>query len=136
MVQKPGSPFDDLIVVCNGRLNDVLATAKVIRACDAWGKKKPRDRKRLDAMLKKFSDWGTGGFSKDRFAFEERITVEHKSVAIFAFKPWQFRLYGIIRTVNLKTSFIATHADPAKKQTKAHRGNLERAAVLSLPYLK
>ncbi len=136
MIQKPGSPCDDLIVVCNGRLNDVLATAKVIRMCDAWGRKKPRDRKRLDAMLKKFSDWGTEGFSTDDFAFEDRITVEHKRVAIHAFKPWQFRLYGFIRKVNHKTSFIATHADPAKKQTKAHRGNLKRAATLSLPYLE
>ena len=87
-------------------------------------------------MLEKYSDWGTEGFSADDFAFEARISVKRKNVAKFAFKPRQFRLYGIFRTVNDKASFIATHADPAKKQMKARRGNLERAAVLSLPYLE
>ena len=49
--------------------------------------------------------------------------------AVFAFKPFQWRLYGVVCTVEGKKCFVGTKVDPEKKQDKADPDILKSAAV-------
>lgn len=49
-------------------------------------------------------------------------------VSIWAFKAWQWRLYGSILNVAGKRCFVGTRVDAAKKQNRADQGVLRSAA--------
>lgn len=62
---------------------------------------------------KKQDDFGNGFGSK---------------LAVFEFKSYQWRLYGVVTNLNGKRVFVGLRVDPAKKQDKANRALLGRVA--------
>jgi hypothetical protein len=50
------------------------------------------------------------------------------TVAVFAFKAWQWRLYGAVMAVGNKKTFVGVRADTEKKQTKSDQALMARAA--------
>lgn len=50
-------------------------------------------------------------------------------VAIWAFKAWQFRLYGAVLTVDGSRCFVGVTVDPEKKSNRADQALLRSAAL-------
>ena len=50
-------------------------------------------------------------------------------VAIWTFKPWQWRLYGAVLIVEGRKCFVGMEVDPDKKQDKADKDTLVAAAL-------
>lgn len=49
---------------------------------------------------------------------------------VFAFKAWQWRLYGGLTTINKVRYFVGVVVDPSKKKDKADQAILKKAAKL------
>ncbi len=60
---------------------------------------------------------------------QSRVKLDgNRSVHIFEFKAYQFRLYGAEANVSGRRTFVATGCDPAKKKDKANPTLLKKAA--------
>jgi hypothetical protein len=53
-----------------------------------------------------------------------------KKVAVYAFKPDGWRLYGAVLTVQNRKCFVGVDVDPAKKKMKVDQSRLKNAALL------
>ncbi len=118
--------IDDLEYVENGPKGAVALTKPVAAAFEDVN---PRARARILRGMQNFSELGPGRhLNQEVFRHEARLKLGHKQVAIFAFKGWQVRIYGGIEQINGKPTFVGTEIDESKKQYKANRNLLQRAA--------
>ena len=51
------------------------------------------------------------------------------TVAVFAFKAWQWRLYGAVLNVAGRRCFVGMRVDPEKKQDRANQSLLRATAT-------
>jgi hypothetical protein len=83
----------------------------------------------LRRYFERFCELGPDGLDSAQFRREGAFKDGRgKKVAIFAFKPRQFRVYGAMLNVAGRRCFVGTHVDPSKKQNKADRALLEASA--------
>ena len=126
--------FDDLGYVVCGTFYDVALISKVSRI---FVKLPPNARAALLRTMEIFANDGTKNLPITQFRPEDRIPIgdaRGTRVLVCAFKAWQVRLYGGVVTIDRKPTFIGSEIDDSKKQDKADRGCLVRAARNLRPY--
>ncbi len=110
----------ELVIVADGQAACVRLTGE---AKDEWDKLRlgtdNRSTKRitqLDRYIRSFCDT-VDHRAPDTHFKKEGSYPDGKTgkVAVFAFKPFQWRLYGVVCTVDGKKCFIGTKVDPEKK---------------------
>jgi hypothetical protein len=86
-------------------------------------------RTHLARYLERFCEIGPQGLGQEKFKREDSFPDSRgNQVAVYAFKPFKWRLYGGILTVGGKRCFVGVRADPSKKQDKADQTLLRNAA--------
>ena len=86
-------------------------------------------RARCEKIMEFYARHGPEDLSKEKFRSEHRYHTGGKSgkeSMIYAFKAYQVRLYG--GKIPDVDCFVCTEIDPAKKQDKADKTRLRRAA--------
>lgn len=132
--ERDKAPFDQLITLRDGAWFCVLVEPKVEEAYRELKKVKPHEWKRLNAIMQKMCDQcGHIGMPPQKFRSEGRGDAD--GVLLWAFKVWQFRLYGFIKKLEGKETFIGVDFDDAKKQNKADQDLLNRAQKHCKKYL-
>lgn len=84
----------------------------------------------LEDLLERFAHGGPSALPRDKLNGNEGWFPSHKAagkIRLQAFKPWQLRAYGYIRSVNGTPTFIITGVDCSKKQNKANPSILRAA---------
>lgn len=88
-----------------------------------------KQRTHLTRYLQRFCELGPQSLNEEKFKFEDSFSDGlGRQVPVYAFKPYQWRLYGSILTVGGKRCFVGVRIDPSKKQNKANQGLLKSAA--------
>jgi hypothetical protein len=88
-----------------------------------------RRRTALNRYMLEFCANKIPRLNEQHFKKEDTFSVSRgKKVAIFAFKPWKWRLYGAIMTIDGVRTFVGVKVDEDKKQDKANRGLMKSAA--------
>lgn len=88
-----------------------------------------KDKAKLLSWMENWTRDREGAISTQRFKSQESFT-DHKGrrVQIWAFKSFQARLYGFIRKIEDKETFLVTAADASKKDDEADPVKLKRAS--------
>ena len=110
----------------DGRSRGVWLTKEVKTALDGLAQSDRKTYSRLVALLEKFCEFGHTNFPPQHFDFQERIG----GTAVYRFRSFDLRLYGTLRDVEGKGSFVGLSVDLSKNQNKANRKLLEKAAKL------
>jgi len=88
-----------------------------------------KDKAKLVSWMKIWTEDREGAISTQRFKSQDSFTDgKGRRVQIFAFKSFQARLYGFIRKIEGKETFLVTAADAAKKNDEADPAKLQRAS--------
>ena len=135
MVRAAPASAADFEVVCEGpagavRLGpDAIEEYKALQAGkDGHSVKRRTHINRYFAAFCSEADYRRC-LSDEKFKKEDDFPDgHHGTVAISAFKAWQWRLYGAIVTVNGKRCFVGTRVDTDKKRDKADQSTMKRAA--------
>lgn len=86
-------------------------------------------RRHLERYFQRYCDIGRQALDDEKFKFEDSFPDETgRQVPVYAFKSFQWRLYGGILTVNGKRCFVGVRIDPSKKKDKADQQLLRAAA--------
>jgi hypothetical protein len=110
----------------------------------ALGRKARKERSKLDQRaaaqldryFKHFCEHGFSTLPPEHFKAEGRFPVgDGTELLVHAFKPWQWRLYGTIKTVGGRPMFIGVCVDNSKKRNKADQDLLRRTARTLRSYL-
>lgn len=114
---------------CKGAVFTVALTVKVSKL---FGRLGARERAGLDRWMKILANSGKNNIPTERLRFEERFPIGRSGdeVAVFALKDFQTRLYGGPVQGMQPPTYLFTEIDVAKKQDKADRTKLQRAAEL------
>lgn len=87
-----------------------------------------KDQAQLRRWMEIWTNDRDGAISTERFKSQDSFTDDKgRKVQIWAFKSYQARIYGFIRTVEGKETFLAGAIDPSKKNDNADKNNLKRA---------
>jgi hypothetical protein len=127
-------PIADLQVLANGAAAIVRALPEVCASIDQLEEKR---KSRLLAIMQKAADFGPHKLPGEQFASEERLTIGDKrgtQVQVYAFKIFKYRVYACEKHHAGKRTFICTEVDESKKQDKADRSKLKRAATRFAPF--
>jgi hypothetical protein len=107
-----------------GRVVWTPACQKEVEAAQA------KQRDRLDALARKAVEFGFEELPKEQYTYEKRFSIGDRKgteVPIFAFKLWQYRVYGTLRDWDGVRCFIGS-CGVVKKRDKADQDELEKAA--------
>lgn len=86
-------------------------------------------RKHLERYFHRYCELGPQALGEDKFKFEDSFPDgKGRQVHVYAFKSFQWRLYGGILTVAGKRCFVGLRVDPSKKSDKADQGLLRSTA--------
>lgn len=102
------------------------AVAAVFRGAGA------NQRARVLRYMKRYAEDGRKNLHDPVFKFQGRLSDgsgSSKKVAVYAFKAWKLRVYGVETSYDGKTVFVCTEIDITKKQDKADQNKLKRAAT-------
>ena len=135
MVSDPDDGDDELETLCLGTRCTIVALRKVVKAYRALDHKR---RGRLDRILKNFCDHDPRDLPQEQFTSEDRKSTggkPAKEVMVYAFKVWQFRMYGVNAPISGKCRFVATEVDTDKKRDKADPQLLAAAARAARPFV-
>jgi hypothetical protein len=128
--------FDDLSYVDCGASFDIALLTRVGRV---FVKLPANARAALLRIMEIFAEEGPNNLPITQFRPEERLPVgdvRGTRLLICAFKAWQIRVYGAVLAIDGKPTFLASEIDDSKKQDKADRGCLLRAARNLKPYME
>lgn len=101
-----------------------------------FGKAAKKDKAQLLRWMQIWTGDHEGAISTQRFKHQENFSdVKGRKVAIWAFKSFQARLYGFIRTVEKKETFLVGAVDPSKKDDEADKAVLKRAKIAAFDVL-
>lgn len=122
--------------VATGNMHDVYLSDGVLDEYEKLRQRAERNEqnsvkawKQLERYLLRFCEHGHRNMPEDQFKSEGAFAVgDGKKIQIYAFKPWQWRLYGALREFNDRPCFLGTMVDPSKKNNKADRAILEASA--------
>lgn len=125
----------DFEVVATGQAADVRLAPAALKEYRKLTNGRHELSVRQYRQLKRYMDnfCETGGKSlNDEQYKREGLFSDGKGgrVSVWTFKPFKWRLYGSVLNVAGKQTFVGVRVDPAKKQTKADRTELEAAAKL------
>jgi hypothetical protein len=102
------------------------AYMQLFESNDVFSKKR---RKHLERYFIRYCEIGHQALGEDKFKFEDSFADGRgKQVQVYAFKSFQFRIYGGILTVAGKRCFVGVRFDPTKKSDKANQQLLRFAA--------
>ena len=125
--------LDVLSIVATGPQCSVAMTYRVHREYRTWS---PEGRAGLLRIMQILAEYGSSDLNDKQFRYETAFTPRgaHRAEKVYAVKAYTFRIYGcFVGTVSKR--FIGTYFDAAKKQSKADRGALQRAADYIVPHL-
>lgn len=122
--------------VSSGRYGDVWLYDE---ALDEFNKLKSRtdetscrETVTVQRYFDRFAEMGPSAFSAEMFKSQGRFPdLQGKKVQVFGFKAYQFRVYGLVEQHLARSAFVGTTCDPSKKQNKANKQKLEKAAEMS-----
>ena len=85
--------------------------------------------RQLQNYMMRFCDHGHRKMLEEHFKSEGSFPKGRgTNVQVYAFKPYQWRLYGTVCSYEGYTSFLGVKVDPSKKRDKADRAILTAAA--------
>lgn len=88
-----------------------------------------KDKAKLLSWMKIWTSDRDGAISTQRFKSQESFTDgQGRRVQVWAFKSYQARLYGFIRRIEAKETFLVTAADASKKDDEADPARLQKAS--------
>lgn len=124
----------EFALVLEGKVADVRLSDKAHSAYKEVQKgKDQRDVKRRTQLRRYLDQFGNNephSLSDQHYKKEGNFSDGVKGkVAIWTFKPYQWRLYGAVLTVEGKKCFVGVEVDPEKKQDKADKDRLAAAAL-------
>lgn len=126
--------FDELKEVVAGPCGRVLVTKGCLKSL---GEVKSKQRVQFIAFAEAAVNNGFDELPKKKYTCEERLYAgepANTDVMVVAFKPWQLRIYGGIMNWDNQRCFVGVLA-VEKKQDKAYRPDLERAARMLSQYV-
>lgn len=95
-----------------------------------FGKVSQKDKAKLLVWMKIWTEDREGAISTQRFKSQDSFTDRNgRRVQVWAFKSFQARLYGFIRQIEGRETFLVTAADAAKKNDDADPVKLKRAST-------
>lgn len=103
-----------------------VAYEEVQKGTDERSRKR---RKQLDRYFQEFCDNEPHRLNDLQYKKEGSFPAKGRSIAVWAFKPFQWRLYGSVLTVNGHKCFVGVEVDEEKKQDRANKALLEAAAA-------
>lgn len=116
---------DYAVVVESGNRRVVMAKG----LAKEFGKIAVKDKAKLRAWMEIWTEDREGAISTQKFKSQDGFTDgKGRRVQIWAFKSYQARLYGFIRKIEGKETFLVTAADAAKKDDEADPAKLQRAS--------
>jgi hypothetical protein len=87
-----------------------------------------QQRTHLKRYFERFCQLGPQSLGPEKFKLEDRFADgKGGNVAVYAFKPFKFRVYGGVLAVGGKNTFVGTRTDE-KKQDDADRETLKATA--------
>jgi hypothetical protein len=96
-----------------------------------------KDKATLRRWMELWCDDVDGAIPDTRLKAQHRYAdAQGRNVLIFAFKAYQARLYGFIREIEGKLTFLITAADSDKKDDGADQKVLDRASGEAFRILK
>ena len=104
----------------------VTAYGEVQKGTDERSRKR---RKQLDRYLQEFCDNEPHRLNDTQYKKEGNFPAKGRTIAVWTFKPFQWRLYGSVLTVNGLKCFVGVEVDEEKKQDRANKVLLEAAAA-------
>lgn len=118
--------LDDFAVVVESDNRRVVMAKGLAKE---FGKVAKKDKANLRSWLEIWTEDREGAISTQRFKSQDSFTdAKGRRIQIWAFKSYQARLYGFIRKIEGKETFLVTAADAAKKDDKADSAKLQRAS--------
>ncbi len=100
--------------------------------CNRNDKTSTRERATLSRYFPRFAETGPSGFQGDMLKSQGRFPDEEgKLIQVYAFKAYQFRIYGVVESHFGKPAFVGTTCDPSKKSNQADKAKLKKAALMS-----
>ena len=92
-------------------------------------KVKTKDKAKLLSWMEIWTADRDGALSTQRFKFQQGFTDQQgRRVQIWAFKSYQARLYGFIRKIEGRETFLVTAVDASKKDDDADPVKLQKAS--------
>lgn len=85
-----------------------------------------KDRARVGNIIEHLSAYGQDGLHEEKFKFEDRYTVGHERIPVYAIKSYQVRIMGGWREGKTR-KFLCPEAT-IKKNNKASQEQLKRVA--------
>lgn len=118
-------------VVRDGSVRRIMLSSKVMKdyekAMEGKDQKSVGQRRTFERLFEYYCEEDRPINNDQQFKKEGNFGAEKEPV--WAFKAFQFRLYGTPIRWNGKETFFAVRADPSKKQNKADRRLLEATAA-------
>lgn len=91
-----------------------------------------REARTLDRYFQRFADAGPESMDARQFKPLGRYSAGVSGkVQVFEFKAFQYRIYGVCRSIGVRRAFIGLSTDPSKQTNKADRAKIAEAATLS-----
>jgi hypothetical protein len=107
----------------DGVVRRVMLSAEVWAAYEEIGNATDRfhvsQRRSLDRLFERFCDVAAHNNNEQQFVKEGNFGSDNETV--WAFKAFQFRVYGASFKIDDKETFMAVKHDPTKKQNKANK---------------
>src|SRR5262245_41562494 len=129
------NPVAGLAILASGLAAEIRALPVVKDSIDGLDEKR---KARLRFIMEKAADHGPERLPPEQFKPEERLSIGDKKgtkVEVYAFKVHQYRVYACQTSYRGKRTLVCTDVDESKKQDKANRSILIRAATRFAPYL-
>jgi hypothetical protein len=120
-------PLDELNEIASGPMGRVLVTDRCLKELESATLKA---RAQIPKSAEKAVTYGFNELPSEKFKFETRFRLggsKGRDEALYAFKAWKLRVYGILVDHGGSKTFIGTLA-AEKKQNKARKHELETAA--------
>lgn len=135
---KKTEPTDEELVhrFADGKFGSVWlyddAYEQYEKLCNQNDKNSIKERATLARYFPRFAEMGPSGFQGEMLKSQGRFPDDDgKQIQIYAFKAYQFRIYGVVEDHFGKPSFVGTTSDPSKKSNQADKGKLKKAALMS-----
>jgi hypothetical protein len=117
--------LEDYSVVAEGATRRVVMHHGLAKE---FGKAKAQDKAKLLSWIQIWCDKPEGSIPAEKLKSQEHFTdAKGRKVHIFALKAHQARLYGFIRVVQTKETFLFASVDPSKKDDSADPAVIKRA---------
>ncbi|WP_157790212.1 hypothetical protein [Bradyrhizobium japonicum] len=124
-------------IVCTGEIADVRLSPKARAEYDALMSRADNVSRAQARQLQRYMQRFCGSEPHKMIEEHYRHEGSHpcgrsggKKVAVWAFKPDGWRLYGAVLKVGNKKCFVGVDVDPAKKKQKVDQARLRSVALM------